>query len=149
LSAVTLAAMPGSAEKLKTIGMSVGSMSNPYFIALAEGATNAAKKSIWTSFRALQQRMLKTLGGAARWSRFWSWFSSMTTGRARRRRTGARGRRAEWATVFGDANMTTALLDRLAHRCHIFETGNDSFRFKNSSAKAKPAKKKSWNLTNA
>jgi hypothetical protein len=56
----------------------------------------------------------------------------------------------ERGNVFGDAKMTTALFDRLTHRRHILGTGNDSFRFKNNSAKAaKPEKEKSRNFTNA
>jgi DNA replication protein DnaC len=47
---------------------------------------------------------------------------------------------SEWGQVFQGERMTAALLDRLTHRCHIFEMNGESFRFRES-MKAKKSKK--------
>jgi IstB-like ATP binding protein len=46
---------------------------------------------------------------------------------------------SEWATVFGDAKMTNALLDRLTHRCHILETEINSPCAMSEAADPRPA----------
>lgn len=47
---------------------------------------------------------------------------------------------SEWTQVFQGERMTAALLDRLTHRCHLFEMNGESYRFRES-MKAKKARK--------
>ena len=47
---------------------------------------------------------------------------------------------SEWGQVFQGERMTAALLDRLTHRCHIFEMNGESYRFRES-MKAKKGRK--------
>ena len=49
---------------------------------------------------------------------------------------------SEWGTVFQGERMTAALLDRLTHRCHIFEVNGESYRFKESMKAKKESPKK-------
>ena len=53
----------------------------------------------------------------------------------------------KWASVFGDSEMTTALLERLSRRCYILETGDDSYRFKASAETEKRKRKETAALT--
>jgi DNA replication protein DnaC len=46
---------------------------------------------------------------------------------------------SEWGSVFQGERMTAALLDRLTHRCEIFEMNGESYRFRES-MKSKPTK---------
>lgn len=39
---------------------------------------------------------------------------------------------SEWGQIFQGERMTAALLDRLTHRCHIFEMNGESYRFRES-----------------
>jgi len=48
----------------------------------------------------------------------------------------------EWGQIFQGDRMTAALLDRLTHRCTIFEMNGESYRFRESVKSAKPAKEK-------
>ena len=45
----------------------------------------------------------------------------------------------QWGEIFGDPAMTVALVDRLAHYCHLLEMNGDSYRFKEGLRKKEAA----------
>ena len=47
---------------------------------------------------------------------------------------------SDWGQVFQGERMTAALLDRLTHRCHIFEMNGESYRFRESMTNKKGKK---------
>jgi DNA replication protein DnaC len=51
---------------------------------------------------------------------------------------------SDWGQIFQGERMTAALLDRLTHRCHIFEMNGESYRFRESmkSKRGKAVKEK-------
>jgi DNA replication protein DnaC len=52
---------------------------------------------------------------------------------------------AQWTTVFGDAALTAALLDRLTHHCSIHDFSWESIRFSESMQRMKTVAKKAAN----
>jgi DNA replication protein DnaC len=46
----------------------------------------------------------------------------------------------DWVQIFQGERMTAALLDRLTHKCHIFEMNGESYRFRESMKAKKAAK---------
>jgi DNA replication protein DnaC len=48
---------------------------------------------------------------------------------------------ADWTQVFGDANLTAALLDRLTHKAHILNCNWESYRLKDTLKQTKRSKK--------
>ncbi len=48
----------------------------------------------------------------------------------------------DWGQVFQGERMTAALLDRLTHRCHIFEMNGESYRFRESMKDKKESARK-------
>lgn len=49
---------------------------------------------------------------------------------------------SEWSQIFQGDRMTAALLDRLTHRCTIFEMNGESYRFRESAKAVKPSKER-------